>query len=130
MKRIILEIFCNPEKRSIKRDSHLHFLRESILGHLSFIEFGPIYRSYLENGRRFAHIRWIPVVLLCKTVLFTANSISQQRYAAHARMIFAHVPLFIFRTRTFIKFHVCLTVGNVQCSTQFRIFPSFEQSCL
>ena len=31
-------------------------------GHLSFIEFGPIYRSYLENGRRFAHIRWIPVI--------------------------------------------------------------------
>ena len=61
MKRIILEIFCNPEKRSIKRDSHLHFLRESILGHLSFIEFGPIYRSYLENGRRYAYIRWIPV---------------------------------------------------------------------
>ena len=30
MKRIISKIFCNPEERSIKRDSHLHFLRESI----------------------------------------------------------------------------------------------------
>ena len=26
-----------------------------------YIEFGPIYRSYLENGRRFAHIHWISV---------------------------------------------------------------------
>ena len=30
MKRIILKIFCNQEEGSIKRDSHLHFLRESI----------------------------------------------------------------------------------------------------
>ena len=30
MKRIISKIFCNPEERSIKRDCHLHFLRESI----------------------------------------------------------------------------------------------------
>ena len=31
---------------------------------LSFIKFGPIYRFYVENGRRFVHIRWIPVTLL------------------------------------------------------------------
>ena len=30
MKRIISKIFCNQEERSIKRDFHLHFLRESI----------------------------------------------------------------------------------------------------
>ena len=30
MKRIILKKFCNQEEGSIKRDSHLHFLRESI----------------------------------------------------------------------------------------------------
>ena len=36
-------------------------LNKSIYGLLSFIEFGPIYRSYLENGRRFVHIRWFPV---------------------------------------------------------------------
>ena len=35
-------------------------LNKPINGLLSFIEFGPMYRSYLENGRRFAHIRWIP----------------------------------------------------------------------
>ena len=62
------KIFCNPEKRSIKRDSHRQFLREPIHGHLSIIAFGPIYRSYLENGRRFAHIRWIPVVLCDRSI--------------------------------------------------------------
>ena len=30
MKRIISKILCNQEERSIKRDSHLHFLRKSI----------------------------------------------------------------------------------------------------
>ena len=30
MKRIISKRFCNKEERSIKRDSHHHFLRESI----------------------------------------------------------------------------------------------------
>ena len=30
VKRIISKIFCNPEEWSIKRDFHLHFLRESI----------------------------------------------------------------------------------------------------
>ena len=64
MKRIISKIFCNQEERSIERHFHRHFLRESITGHLSFIEFGLIYRSYLENGRRIAHTRWIPVYLL------------------------------------------------------------------
>ena len=38
-------------------------LNKPINGLLSCIEFGPIYRSYLENGRRVAHIRWIPVEL-------------------------------------------------------------------
>ena len=30
VKRLISKIFCNPEKRSIKSDSRLHFLRDSI----------------------------------------------------------------------------------------------------
>ena len=30
MKRIISKILCNQEEISIKRDSHLHFLREMI----------------------------------------------------------------------------------------------------
>ena len=41
--------------------TYRQILNKPINGLLSFIEFGPIYRSYLENGRRFAHIRWIPV---------------------------------------------------------------------
>ena len=32
MKKIISKIFCNQEESSIKRDSHLHFFRESITG--------------------------------------------------------------------------------------------------
>ena len=38
-------------------------LNKPINGLLSFIDFGPVYRCYLDNGRRFAHVRWIPVSL-------------------------------------------------------------------
>ena len=51
-------------------------LTKPINGLLSFIEFGPIYRSYLENGRRFAHIRWIPVFTL--TFIFNTNDAQLQ----------------------------------------------------
>ena len=40
--KIISKIFRNPEKRSTKRESQFLFLRETIHGHMSFIEFGPI----------------------------------------------------------------------------------------
>ena len=43
--------------------TYRQILNKPINGLLSFIEFGPIYRSYLDNGRRFAHIRWIPMNL-------------------------------------------------------------------
>ena len=53
-----VEVIEKNEKEAIYRQ----ILNKPINGLLSFIEFGPIYRSYLENGRRFAHIRWIPVL--------------------------------------------------------------------
>ena len=45
-----------------KVTTYRQILNKPINGLLTFIEFGPIYRSFLENGRRFAHIRWIPVI--------------------------------------------------------------------
>ena len=50
-------------EKSKKVATYRQILNKPINGLLSFIELGPIYRSYLENGRRFAHIRWIPVLL-------------------------------------------------------------------
>ena len=69
------------EKKIKKVATNRQILNKPINGLLSFIEFGPIYRSYLENGRRFARIRWIPVISisqktaeLCLIVFFTAVS--------------------------------------------------------
>ena len=49
------------QKKLKKVATYRQILYKPINGLLSFIEFGPIYRSDLENGRRFPHIRWIPV---------------------------------------------------------------------
>ena len=56
--------FWSYRKKVKKVATYCQILNKPIHGLLSYIEFGPIYRSYLENGRRFAHIRWIPVELL------------------------------------------------------------------
>ena len=59
--------FWSYRKKVKKVAIYRQILNKSINGLLSFIKFGPIYRSYLENGGRFTHIRWIrgiPVIQL------------------------------------------------------------------
>ena len=53
--------FWSYGKKDKNVATYRQIINKPINGLLSFIEFGPICRSYLENGRRFAHIRWIPV---------------------------------------------------------------------
>ena len=56
--------FWSYRKKVKKVATYRQIPKKPMNGFVSFIEFGPIYRSYLENGRRFAHIRWVPVKLI------------------------------------------------------------------
>ena len=81
------EVIENSKK---KIAIYRQILNKPINGLLSFIEFGPIYRSYLQNGRRFAHIRWIPVAsqLTDQQIVYSVtirNASDIDPYARHPR---------------------------------------------
>ena len=62
--------FLSYRKKLKEVATYSQILNKPINGLLSFIKFGPVYRSYLGNGRRFAHIRWIPVIMISQTPIF------------------------------------------------------------
>ena len=71
--------FLSYRKKLKEVATYSQILNRPINGLLSFIKFGPVYRSYLGNGRRFAHIRWIPVIMISQTpIFFSLRSISIQ----------------------------------------------------